>query len=329
MSEAAQLLSDALERLLRDLAPPEAILAWEEGKPIPGLWSAVEESGLPLLLVPEESGGVGAGLAEAVALAQTAGAAAAPLPLVESWLANRLIAAAGWAVTPGPKALALAVPAFRRLPIAWLEPGQPCLAVTEEGSLCLMDAPPLSEPSRNLAGEPMARLLWADCQGETKPLAGLSLEELLAEAALMRAAQLAGAMQRLVAMTQAHVGTREQFGRPLSAFQAVQHQLTVAAGHAAAAAMAVDSAAASGQGLALAIAKARASEAAGLVAATAHQLNGAMGFTRDYPLNLFTRRCLAWREDFGNEVFWHERIGRAAAAAGGAGLWPSITELDS
>lgn len=330
MSELAQMIGDSLRRLLQDLVPLEKVQAWEAGEELPGLWEAVEEAGLPLLLVPEESGGAGGGVAEAIELARVCGQCAAPIPLVETVLANKLIAAAGWQVEPGAKALAIASNAIPAQPVPWLEPGVLVVSVGPESEVALLTEPALAGARKNMAGEPMAALR---SDGQTTPaqsgkLESLTAEDVLAEAALLRAAQMSGAMTRLIDMTQEHVSTRKQFGRPLNGFQSVQHQLAVAAGHAAAAGVAVDAAAAEGDRVLLAaMAKARASEAVGVVAATAYQLHGAMGFTRDYPLNLLARRCLAWREERGSETHWHEWIGRAFAARGGDQLWPTLTTL--
>jgi alkylation response protein AidB-like acyl-CoA dehydrogenase len=330
MSELAQMIGDSLRRLLQDLAPLEKVQAWEAGEELPGLWEAVQEAGLPLLLVPEAAGGAGGGEAEAIALARVCGECAAPIPLVETVLANKLIAAAGWDVELGAKTIAVACDLIPEHPVPWLAAGTPVVAVGPGDEVSLLTEPVLDGERRNLAGEPMAALR-PDRQAEPARrgrLEGLVAKDVLAEAALLRAAQMSGAMVRLIDMTQDHVSTREQFGRPLNAFQSVQHQLAVAAGHAAAAGVAVDAAAVEGDRFLLsAMAKARASEAAGLVAATAYQLHGAMGFTRDYPLNLLARRCLAWREEYGSETLWHEWIGRAVASQGGDELWPMLTTL--
>jgi acyl-CoA dehydrogenase len=66
--------------------------------------------------------------------------------------------------------------------------------------------------------------------------------------------------------------------------------------------------------LAAAVAKARASEAAGLVADTAHAVHGAIGVTQEYDLQLYTRRLRAWRVAHGSEAHWNQRIGEQVLA---------------
>jgi acyl-CoA dehydrogenase len=71
-------------------------------------------------------------------------------------------------------------------------------------------------------------------------------------------------------------------------------------------------------------AKIRVGEAAGEGAAIAHQVLGAIGFTREHVLHRFTRRLWAWRDDFGNESVWAVKLGRLVAAKGADGLWPML-----
>ena len=61
--------------------------------------------------------------------------------------------------------------------------------------------------------------------------------------------------------------------------------------------------------LRVAVAKARTSEAALEVAALAHSIHGAIGFTEEYDLQLFTRRLHAWRQAAGSESYWHDVLG--------------------
>ncbi|MGB3952195.1 MAG: acyl-CoA dehydrogenase family protein, partial [Solirubrobacterales bacterium] len=72
-------------------------------------------------------------------------------------------------------------------------------------------------------------------------------------------------------------------------------------------------------------AKLRAAEAAGTVAAIAHQVHGAMGVTREHRLQYFTRRLWSWRDEDGNEQLWGHWLGRRVLGRGADALWPSIT----
>jgi acyl-CoA dehydrogenase len=86
---------------------------------------------------------------------------------------------------------------------------------------------------------------------------------------------------------------------------------------------------ASGEGeeavfLEAAAAKIRVGEAAGEGAGIAHQVLGAIGFTKEHTLHRFTQRLWAWRDDFGNESFWAARLGSHVAANGADALWPML-----
>ena len=58
---------------------------------------------------------------------------------------------------------------------------------------------------------------------------------LLPLGALIRAFQMVGAMRRALDLSVEYAGDREQFGRPIGKFQAIQQMLAEAAGHLAAA----------------------------------------------------------------------------------------------
>ena len=123
-----------------------------------------------------------------------------------------------------------------------------------------------------------------------------------------------------------YVLNRKQFGRSISKFQVIQHQLAILAGHVASAEAAVQTAATSNCDLiAVGAAKAMASSAAGDAAAIAHQVHGALGFTAEHSLHKYTKALWAWREEYGNETYWNMQLGDKLSKAGGRLLWPSIT----
>ena len=147
--------------------------------------------------------------------------------------------------------------------------------------------------------------------------------DLRALCAAMAASLRSGAMQRSLEMALDHCNTRVQFGKSIGKFQAIQQQMSLMAEHVAAGAIAAESAFQSaGRAptlLAAAIAKSRTSEAAGLVAATAHAVHGAIGMTDEYELGLLTRRLHQWRLDYGAEQHWNQIIG-AQLLAGASGV---------
>jgi acyl-CoA dehydrogenase len=93
----------------------------------------------------------------------------------------------------------------------------------------------------------------------------------------------------------------------------------------AAARAAVDRAVAQPSGTNVAAAKIRAGEAVAIVCRTAHQVHGAVGFTREHRLQRLSRRAWAWRDENGSEEEWADWLGTAIARQGAATLWPSLT----
>jgi len=174
---------------------------------------------------------------------------------------------------------------------------------------------------------------------------GLNGESLLAMGAATRALQMSGALAAILDIAVTYANERVAFERPIAKFQAVQHNLARLAGEAAAAMAAAGSAANAiatalaaphGQAspaargfddalfLEVAAAKIRVGEAAGVGAGIAHQVLGAIGFTREHVLHRFTQRLWAWRDDFDNESAWAVRLGTLIAARGSEGLWPLL-----
>lgn len=144
-------------------------------------------------------------------------------------------------------------------------------------------------------------------------------------AAVVTAAQIVGALERVLELSVAFANQRVQFGRPIGKFQAIQHQLAVMAEQVAAARMAAQLGCQGATGgpnrglvpncLHAAVAKSRTSEAAGLVTPMAHAIHGAIGITAELDLQLYTRRLHAWRAEYGSELAWNRMLGEAVLAS--------------
>jgi len=149
--------------------------------------------------------------------------------------------------------------------------------------------------------------------------------------AAMLAAMMAGAMEAALTLSVDYVRERKQFGKPLASFQAIQQQLALFAEEtaatsagAAAAFHALDRGRASFE---CAAAKLRANMAVDVATSVAHQVHGAMGFTREYKLQGLTKKLWAWRSQSGNDRYWATRIGAGVAARGVDKFWPDLTGL--
>jgi alkylation response protein AidB-like acyl-CoA dehydrogenase len=115
--------------------------------------------------------------------------------------------------------------------------------------------------------------------------------------AVHRAFDALGGAARLLEMSVAYAGQREQFGAPIGSFQAVKHHCAdmavgVEAGRSAlwAAAFALAAGSADARTRATSAASAYSKAAASQVAGTALQVHGGIGFTWEHDLHLLLRR---------------------------------------
>lgn len=110
------------------------------------------------------------------------------------------------------------------------------------------------------------------------------------------AAEIAGSARAAVDLTVRYMRDRTQFDRPIATYQALQHRIVECHVAVDAAQWTVREAAFHGAPAALAASAAvTASEAAHRVFFETHQLTGAMGFTTEYDLHLFTMRLQTLR----------------------------------
>ncbi len=179
----------------------------------------------------------------------------------------------------------------------------------------------------NLAGEPSDLVDLEGARPVEHADVDLCFEDLSrgtrVEGALARSVQMTSAMRSTMELTITHARGRVQFGKPLSSFQAIQQYLAEMAGEVdaaeAATRLAVD-AEGGRRETAVAVAKVRVGTSAGTVARIAHQVHGAVGVTQEYTLQRFTRSMWAWREEYGSERIWAEKVAAAAHGAEGQ-LW--------
>lgn len=329
--------------LISDIGARESA---EQGRFDDRAWTAVADAGFPLGLLDADAGGVGA--VHGGAIVRIAGEAALAMPLVEAMGANWLLDRAGLPPRTGPLSFAADPLTVSRVDDGWHVKGRlstvpwargcdivvPCtadggasIAIIERGRFVVTEG-------ANMAGEPRdgVEINTVVPHHQVGPCAGAAKAAIQLGAGL-RAMQIAGALSGISAMTLDHVRDRRQFGRPIAGFQAVQQLLaqivTQVSAARCAAELAFEHIQKSGpDARASAIAKIRAGEAAGVVAAIAHQLHGAMGFTREHPLHLLTRRLWSWRDEFGGEAQWSVALGRdLAACGGGSALWRELTDI--
>jgi len=335
MSDEHSLLIDAADRLFA--TSPD--------------WAALEGSGVGSVLVSADLGGVGGCFKDAGSLIERAGWYAIDLPVAETILVRGLLARASSAVPQG--ALTLAVEArggFVRNPdgtfaysghlleVPWGSSAERILFASEQDGVLGIAIVATSAASNcrrvtNLADESRDELEFRLAPVNFVPPGSLHALQgghaLMELGALGRVAQIAGALERVLQLSIEHAGSRRQFGRTLSEFQVIQHQLAMLAEEVAAVKCASAAAYAAADlgdaSFEIAAAKLRSCQAIGLATAIAHQVHGAMGCTREHALQRLTRRLWAWRSEYGNDRYWAELLGARACAAGAEQLWATVT----
>ncbi|WP_405972572.1 acyl-CoA/acyl-ACP dehydrogenase [Streptomyces sp. NBC_00988] len=263
--------------------------AADEHSPAPlidrGLWRALGDLGVFSLRLAEADGGAGLGLPEAVLAFEELGWALVPGPLVATHLA------AG--VVPGAASGETVVAAADGSLVEWLDEADVVLPGAE-GAVALRSVDPLT---------PLHRV---PAPGRTDPAA-----------VLLTAAEQLGTAARVCGLAVQHARTREQFGQPIGAFQAVKHLCAQSLVRVEVARAAVYAAAVTGDAVDIAAARLLADEAAVRGARDCLQVHGGMGFTWESEVHLHLKR--AWvraRRGGGNteseELLAADLLARAA-----------------
>ncbi|MFA5883274.1 MAG: acyl-CoA dehydrogenase [Acidimicrobiia bacterium] len=164
-----------------------------------------------------------------------------------------------------------------------------------------------------IGGDPVYRL---ECTAvASRPVAG-SVPVALDHLAVASLAYTVGVAERALALTVQHAKDRHQFGRPIGAFQAVAHRCADMRAEvdacrvlACRAAWALDRR--DDREFAVASALAYANDALRRVAMHAHQVHGAIGFSTEHDLHLFTRRIKAYELTYGSTAWHQDRLATA------------------
>ena len=166
---------------------------------------------------------------------------------------------------------------------------------------------------------PMYAVEFADARGEPMGAGGTvapSLRRVLDRGGIGTLAYMVGAAERTLEMTVEYARTRVQFGQPIGAFQAVAHRCVDMRSDLDALRYLVYQAAwslAAGRESALEVAAAQSygGEALRRIFMHAHQVHGAIGFSTEHDLHLFTRRAKAVELQWGSPAEHRERVAQA------------------
>ncbi len=308
-TEEQQELTEAARNMLVESCAPAGLRAMlETGVPLDAArWGVITEMGLPGMLVPEDAGGLGLGVGDFIGIAEAAGYAGLPEPLVElAGVAVPLLAGfaddRGWLeriVAGGIVAVGHPVNPFvadADVAAALLLGDGDDIHLVETGAVTL---------TRQESFDPFRRLFRVDWTPGAASLIGTGWGLAAERGAVLAAAQMIGLGQRCIDMAVAYAKERHQFGKPIGSYQAVKHLLATVqvkiefarpVVHAAAVELALGTLPARAR---VAHAKIAAGEAAELAARTAVQVFGAMGMTWEVDLHFFLKRALALKFAWG------------------------------
>jgi acyl-CoA dehydrogenase len=342
---ADALVVETTERLLGDICTPESVEQAEATGWSSRVWDALVEAGFPWVSIPAEHGGSGGTLADAAAILRSVGRHAAPVPLAETGvLASWLLTGAGLTLPGGPTTVVSDCQSVTldgdRLTgsasVAWAERSERVVVLIRRRSdwlvaSCRPDQLSIT-PATNLGGEPRDLVHFDLSLALTDHGAagtGVDGRALLLRGAWTRIAMAAGALEAISQMTIDYTHERQQFGRPVATFQAVQQHLVTVTQCAVRATMAAQLATMAmirhQDGIDIAAARVIVDNAIALGTRAAHQAHGAMGVTREYPLHQLTRRLWAWRHEYGSTSFWRRQLGRQVVDNGADDLFALIT----
>jgi acyl-CoA dehydrogenase len=318
-------------------------------------WELLAKAEMPWVGVSEARGGAGGTMADATKVVRQVGRYAAPVPVAETGLVGGGFAASlGIEVPRG--IVSVAVPSrddalrldssgnvtgvLHRVPWGRHASAVVAIADVESGHRVVLLDPAAGqiEERDNIAGEPRDRLTFdnigvpseniADCPDEIA-------DDLMLRGAISRIALMAGASRAVARMAVKYTQERQQFGRAVGNFQAVSTRLAALVEESEAAYLAsrilTSRLANETHGTELrnyefeiAAAKAATSRSAAEVSKQGHQVHGAIGMTREYPLHRFNRRLWVWAHEYGSERYWNKHLGWTLLANGVDNLWPTV-----
>jgi alkylation response protein AidB-like acyl-CoA dehydrogenase len=345
LSPEQTLLQDSVNRFLHGQVPLERVRRFVDDRDDGEIWQGLADLGVPALLIPEHAGGVGLSYLDAALVAEALGHHATPAPFLGAVVAPRAFAAAGVDqsalladIAAGAARLGLAlgeavgVRADAGVRASGDRLDGKALFVTDYPASCYLVADDrhglylVRADAAGLSGRLLTTIDRTRPTGEltfsNTPAQRISddpgvLVGVLDAARVMLAADTLGAAQSMLDKAVAYAREREQFGRPIGSFQAVKH---MCAEMAAAlepcramvwyAAHALDHIPEEAH-LTACHTKAHLAEVGTLVAKTATEVHGGMGFTDLLGLHYWFKRIGFNRQMLGAPELLREEAARA------------------
>ncbi len=335
------------------------IAASEDGFDESG-WREMAELGWAGLALPEEWGGQGLGIVDLAVLFEEMGYVCAPSPLLSNTVVGLALAAAGSEEQKERWLAPLAAGELRGTPALVdagvpAEPNRFALAAEPDGDGIVLNGEKtlvMDAASADFflvaTGDGRRHLVEKEAEGVTvipeesidltRRLSSVRLESVrvaaenalpggaedywpvFQRACVAIAAESTGVAQRALEMSVAYAKDRQQFGRPIGAYQAVSHrcaQMLLETENSRSAVYGAAWAADAEPGslpLAASMAKAYASDAGWRVPDAAIQTHGGIGFTWEHDLHFFLKRGRANAASFGDARWHRERVADAVLA---------------
>jgi len=324
-SDDQQAIKRTAHDLLADRFKPDTVRALAEGERYDDAhWSEIAELGWAGIAIDEAHGGQGLGTVELAILAEELGYTVAPVPFLSNAAGGLAIQHSGSdaqreRLLPGiASGEARATAGLLRDGVAALVPDADSAA-----TIVLLNADGVGGvvlDAADCAIEPLATIDQTRRYARVIPRAGAGeplggdVGQALDRIATVVSAEIVGVAQRTMEMALEYARDRQQFGRPIGAYQGVSHRCAdmlreteSARSTAYWAAWAADSEPET-LPLAAAMAKALASDAGWNVTASALQVHGGIGFTWEHDLHFLLKRAKVDGALFGSASEHRERV---------------------
>ena len=290
------------------------------------LWRGIAEMGGFGLRVPEEAGGMGLGLFDAVLLMEEVGRTLASGPIAEAIVAAGILAAAGETAVladllNGSAVVTIALHDVAEEPVQWVAGGAIAhRVIARDGDTVYLVDPGARETrgGPTLAATPLAELRLDGSVPRT-PLGAAAVDAFargLEEWKLLVAAALAGLSREAIRLAAAYASERLQFGRLIGSYQGISHPLADLFADVDGGKLFVwktiraiaDGADDAGADVSLSLWWN--ADAAGRTVSQALQTFGGYGLTTEYDIHLYNLRAKDWALILGDPAWLLDQAGR-------------------
>lgn len=344
LNDDQKALADAVEALCIGRFDIETVRSMASDGLDRGRWAELANTGVFALTRPEADGGLGLGWAEAVIVFEQLGRALVPGPLVGTALASALLGSTVASMTKGSLATLASTADISNLDAADIGRGaahgnivvgtqERCagrcyvefadwidgLVVSDHEGLWWVDASLLGDAGAAPVSHPLDPLTPVSVVAELPQghqIADVDTASLWNQrGALLTSALQLGLAAGATELAVDYAKQREQFGKPIGAFQAVKHlcadmitQVEVLRAAVYAAGVTLDGLGSDDLARCVAVAKVLASNAAGACGKAAVQVHGGMGYTWEVDAHLYLKRAWVHNVAFGDGDVYAEQL---------------------